>query len=280
MSLAPEAVTVIPRLEGRLLLSQPFQDLSSLCQIELLRRLYDETVDDGPQQLSYPILRSLQQMASSSSLPLPLSTVPSSLSISDQWEAIVLREYFLFRRRDCSASESESCELEIGSDNTINISFPTDRFSVSAQPFLESDPALSPPPPPPPDDRRNQILARKTLTALHNLPKDSRLVLRSDDGNVICETNLPLGQSALAISSIQVGRLEAFEWLTSAESSVCLSIFGTRFLSSLSMMERFVCASLVSADLISSSRLWPYLPLSRRTTAEPKPPPPRQSLSR
>jgi hypothetical protein len=170
-------VTVIPHLEGRILLSQSFQALSPLCQIELLRRVYDEAVGDGPQQLSYPTLRSLQHMTSSPNLPFPLLSVPSSLSLSDQWEAIVLREYFLFRKRSSFTSNRERSDLELGFENKIRLSFANQCFSVCAQQSCDLDP---PPSPTRPSDRKSQILERETSITLHNLPKNSELVLRSD----------------------------------------------------------------------------------------------------
>lgn len=176
----PEAVVIVPNLEGEISLTLSYTRLSPLVKIELIRQVYAGTTSsDTSHQLSYPILKTLLEMTS-----LTGSSVLSSISLSDHWEAIVIGTLFRIKRRK-SVSEQESYQRSADDSIPVTITFLRDRFSVSvtkisdmSTPERRTDLPLQ-------DElkelggiRRAQILEQSTLTHLYRIPKNSHLTIR------------------------------------------------------------------------------------------------------
>jgi hypothetical protein len=126
--------------------------------------------------------------SSSRSISLPSPRAPSSLSLSNHWEAIVIGNLFRIRRRE-SQPEQEICQLpkrSIADEIPVTIAFPKDRFSITAQ-HLQDEPSLQrsteeeviPTFGELCEMRRGQVLDRTTQTLLRNIPQGAQLEVRS-----------------------------------------------------------------------------------------------------
>lgn len=173
---------ILPHIEGRIDFCGVYQNLSSLVKIELLRRVCDGVLQEKSLQLSYSLLQTLVDMTSKRShLLLDQRSIPSSISISDDWEAIIIDHMLIIQQRSVRRNTMLSLPL---SEGKVEIHYPSEIISVVAKEhnndILYNQRTFN-------DlsmnchdihQKQRHILSPTTTTHLYNLPSEAQLTIR------------------------------------------------------------------------------------------------------